>query len=50
MYEGYSVLTVTWFPPMLAQAKFVDLMFDDAQAPTSAKERGQKILTGFKKV
>lgn len=34
---------------MLAQAKFVDLMFDDAQAPTSAKERGQKILTGFKK-
>ena len=44
MYEGYSVLTVTWFPPMLAQAKFVDLMFDDAQAPTSAKERGQKIL------
>lgn len=49
MYEGYSVLTVTWFPPMLAQAKFVDLMFDDAQAPTSAKERGQKILTGFKK-
>ncbi len=49
MYEGYSVLTVTWYPPMLAQAKFVDLMFNDAQAPASAKERGEKILAGFKK-
>ena len=49
LFEGYSVLTVTWFPPMLVQSKFVDLMFDDAQAPSSAKERGQKILSGFKK-
>ena len=49
LFEGYSVLTVTWFPPMLAQSKFVDLMFDDDQAPSSAKERGQKILAGFKK-
>ena len=29
MYEGYFVLTVTWFPPLLAQRKFVELMFDD---------------------
>jgi type IV secretion system protein VirB4 len=29
MYEGYFVLTVTWFPPTLAQKKFVELMFDD---------------------
>lgn len=29
MYEGYFVLTLTWFPPLLAQRKFVELMFDD---------------------
>jgi len=34
MYEGYFVLTLTWFPPVLAQRKFVELMFDDdAQSP-----------------
>lgn len=29
MYESYFVLTLTWYPPMLAQSKFVELMFDD---------------------
>ena len=29
MYEGYFVLTVTYFPPLLAQRRFVELMFDD---------------------
>ena len=29
MYEGYFVLTLTWFPPVLVQRKFVELMFDD---------------------
>ena len=29
MFEGYFVLTLTWYPPLLAQKKFVDLMFDD---------------------
>jgi len=34
MYEGYFVLTLTWFAPTLAQRKFVELMFDDdAKAP-----------------
>lgn len=34
MYEGYFVLTVTWFPPLLAERKFVELMFDDdTEAP-----------------
>ena len=28
MYEGYFVLTATWFPPLLAEAKFTDLMLD----------------------
>jgi type IV secretory pathway VirB4 component len=29
MYEGYFVLTVTFFPPLLAERKFIELMFDD---------------------
>jgi type IV secretion system protein VirB4 len=31
MYEGYFVLTVTYFPSLLAQRQFVELMFDDDQ-------------------
>ena len=35
MYEGYFVLSVTYFPPLLAQRKFVELMFeDDGHCPT----------------
>ena len=29
LYEGYFVLTATYFPPLLAQQKFVELMYDD---------------------
>jgi type IV secretion system protein TrbE len=36
MHEGYFVCTVTWFPPVLAQRKFVELMFED-DAPTPNK-------------
>ena len=34
MYEGFFILSTTYFPPLLAQRKFVGLMFDDdTQAP-----------------
>ncbi len=49
MYEGFFVLTVTWFPPLLAQAKFVDLMFDDDARPVTSEGRFQRILETFKK-
>lgn len=49
MYEGFFVLTVTYFPPLLAQAKFVELMFDDDNAPASPTGRYQKLLETFKK-
>lgn len=49
LYEGYFILTVTYLPPMLAQAKFVDLMYEDEGGKLSASARGQKILEGFKK-
>lgn len=29
MYEGYFILTITYLPPILAQQKFVEMMFDD---------------------
>ena len=48
-YEGYFVLTVTYLPPMLAQTKFVDLMYEQDGGKVSASARGQKILEGFKK-
>ena len=49
MYEGYFVLTVTWFPPLLAEAKFTDLMFEDESRPASRRQRFQTILESFKK-
>lgn len=49
MYEGFFVLTVTWFPPLLAQAKFVDMMFDDDARPVTEEGRFQRILDNFKK-
>lgn len=49
MYEGYFVLTVTWFPPVLAQRKFVELMFDDDAATPGQKERTKGLIQQFKR-
>jgi type IV secretion system protein VirB4 len=51
LYEGCFVLTATYFPPLLAQAKFVELMFDDPAAEGNAdlSARGTKILEEFKR-
>lgn len=49
MYEGYFVLTVTWFPPLLAQQKFVELMFDDDKAKATAQEGTKALIDSFKK-
>ena len=47
MYESCFVLTITYLPPLLAQRKFVDLMFeDDTQAPDQ-KARTQGLLDHF---
>lgn len=32
MYEGHFILSVCYFPPMLAERKFVEMMFDDDAA------------------
>ena len=49
MYEGYFVLTLTWFPPALAQRKFVELMFDDDIPPMDHKARTLGLIEQFKR-
>ena len=49
LYEGFFVVTVTWFPPMLAERKFVELMFhDDADKPDH-KARTAHLIDHFKR-
>ncbi|WP_060482585.1 VirB4 family type IV secretion/conjugal transfer ATPase [Pseudomonas sp. NBRC 111119] len=49
LYEGYFVLTLTFFPPMLAQQKFVELMFDDDTPPPDHKARTRNLIEQFKR-
>lgn len=49
MYEGYFVLTATYFPPLLAQKKFVELMFDDDAVAPNNKVRTQGLIDYFKR-
>lgn len=49
MYEGYFVLTATWFPPVLAQRKFVELMFDDDAVAPDHKARTKGLIEQFKR-
>lgn len=49
MYEGFFVLTITWYPPVLAQRKFVELMFDDDTAEPDQKEQTKGLIEQFKR-
>lgn len=49
MYVGYFVLTLTWFPPVLAQRKFVELMFDDDAIAPDHKARTMGLIVQFKR-
>lgn len=49
MYEGYFVLSITYFPPLLAQRKFVELMFDDEAVAPDHKARTQGLIDYFKR-
>ena len=49
MYEGHFVLSVTYFPPLLAQRKFVELMFDDDAAPADHKAQTMALIENFKR-
>lgn len=47
MYEGHFVLTVTWLPPLLAERKMIELMFDDDSKPDSRSKEYEKLLETF---
>lgn len=49
MYEGYFVLTLTYFPPLLAQSRFVEMMFDDDAKTPDHKARTQGLIDFFKR-
>ena len=49
LFEGYFVLTATYFPPLLAQAKFVELMFDDDTQTPNHTARTHALIANFKR-
>ena len=51
MYEGYFVLTPTGpgLPPLLAERKFVELMFDDDAEVVGKKARTKGLISQFKR-
>ena len=49
LYEGYFILTITWFPPMLAQRKFVELMFDDDSVKPTRTSQTMRLIDSFKR-
>lgn len=49
MYEGYFVLALTYYPPMLARRKFVELMFDDDAVSPDHGARTQGLIDYFKR-
>lgn len=49
LYEGFFVITVTWFPPMLAEQRFIELMFDDDAVKPNKKKRTWNLIDTFKR-
>lgn len=49
LYEGFFIITVTWFPPILAERKFVELMFDDDTEIFNKKHRTRQLIEQFKR-
>jgi len=49
MYEGYFVLVVTYFPPLLVQKKFTEMMFSDDDVAPNHKERTHGLISQFQR-
>lgn len=47
MFEGYFILTITYLPPVLAQQKFVEMMFDDDERESRNKISGKVVIETF---
>lgn len=48
LFEAYFVITLTWLPPMLAERKLVELMFDDEAAQPDHTSRTCNLIGQFK--
>ncbi|HYQ92663.1 MAG TPA: VirB4 family type IV secretion/conjugal transfer ATPase, partial [Candidatus Competibacteraceae bacterium] len=50
LFEGFFVLAVTYFPPILAERKFMELMFDDdLQIGSNHQARTRGLIEDFKR-
>jgi type IV secretion system protein VirB4 len=49
LYEGGFVLTVTWLPPILAQKRFVALMFDDDSLAPDRHAQTRELIQSFQR-
>jgi type IV secretion/conjugal transfer VirB4 family ATPase len=49
VYEGYFVVTLTYLPPVVAQSRFVAMMFDDARTEAAPESLGTHLLSSFKR-
>jgi len=49
LYESCFIVTLTYLPPILAQRKFVELMFDDDSKAQDDNARTQGLLEYFKR-
>jgi type IV secretion system protein VirB4 len=45
MFESSFVLTVTWLPPVLAEKRFIELLFDDDSDPPNQKQQTSNLIT-----
>ncbi len=48
-YEGYLVMTLTYFPPQIAQRKFVEMMFDDDSEIAGSTEQTRSLIGDFQR-
>jgi type IV secretion system protein VirB4 len=50
MYEGYFVLVLTWFPPVIAQQKLGEMVFEDeSRVELNDMEKTLKLIEQFKR-
>lgn len=48
LYEGFFVIVITYFPPLLAEKKVAELMFDDDNAKEGKRAQQDRTLHQFK--
>lgn len=49
MFESSFVLTLTWLPPIQAEKKFIELLFDDDSEPPNEKQQTRNLITQFER-